>query len=243
MANIEGTDLAYDVEGERHIGYLAVDKDQSGPRPGVILVHEWWGVDDTIRERARQIAGLGYVALVIDMFGHGKTASDVAEASGLMNGVLGDMDTGTKRLRAGFDVLTGLDEVDSERTAAMGYCFGGAMALHMARIGLPLKAVVSFHGALGSFHTPAAGSVKARILVCHGDADAMVSAEDLEAFRAEMDAAGADYQVIVYPGAMHGFAVPEATERGRKFGIPVAHDADADAKSWEAMRELYAQTL
>ncbi|MCB1866652.1 MAG: dienelactone hydrolase family protein [Chromatiales bacterium] len=243
MQNIQTSDHEYTVGAARHVGFVAHDAAIQGPRPGVILIHEWWGVDDEIRERARQIAALGYVAFVIDMFGDGRTAADVAGAAGLMQGVLDDMETGTRRLRAGFETLRAMPLVDADRTAAMGYCFGGAMALHMARIGLPLKAVASFHGALGSFHRPAPGSVKARILVCHGAADAMVSAGDVEAFRAEMDAAGADYEVIVYPDAMHGFAVPAATERGKRFGIPVGHNEAADKASWDAMRKLYAEVL
>jgi len=130
------------------------------------------------------------------------------------------------------------DVTDAGRIAAIGYCFGGAVALHAARVGLELAAVVSFHGALGSFHTPAPGGVKARILVCHGAADALVPSGDVDAFKAEMSAAGADYRFIAYPGALHGFTNPEATENGAKFNLPLAYDADADRQSWRDMTAL-----
>ncbi len=243
MSSIEGSPLEYTVDGTRHIGYFSVDRDIAGPRPGVIVIHEWWGLNDYVRGRARQLAEAGYAAFALDMFGGGASADNPEQAAALMNGVLQDMETGTARLRAAYQALLEQPTVDDARTAAIGYCFGGAMALHMARIGLPLKAVVSFHGALGSFHEPAPGSVRPNILVCHGGADRMVSEADVAAFRAEMDAAGASYEVVVYPDALHGFTNPQATERGQKYGLPLAHDADADASSWQAMLDLFRRTM
>ncbi|GJL80788.1 MAG: hypothetical protein DHS20C01_04220 [marine bacterium B5-7] len=239
MANIEGSPLTYKVDGGTFSGYLAIDTDIKGKRPGVIVVHEWWGLNNYIRERARKLAEAGYAAFAIDMFGGGATADNPEQASALMNGVLADMDAGTARARGAYETLIEQPGVDADRTAAIGYCFGGAVALHMARIGLPLNAVVSFHGALGSFHTAEPGSVKPSILVCHGGADAMVTDDDLAAFRKEMDTAGADYEVIVYADAMHGFTNPKATERGQKYGLPLAHDADADTASWQSMIDLF----
>ncbi len=236
---IENRNLSYACGADQLEGYLACNADADGPLPGIVVIHEWWGLNDYIRERANQLAEAGYCALAIDMFGGGKTAATPDEAGAAMNAVLGDMETGTARLKAGYDALLAESRVDASRTAAMGYCFGGAMALHMARIGLPLRAAVSFHGALGSFHKPAPGEVKARILVCHGGADAMVSMDDVAAFREEMDAAGADYEIIVHDGAMHGFTSREADENGRKYGIPVGYNADADRDSWAAMSRLY----
>jgi dienelactone hydrolase len=173
----------------------------------------------------------------------GQTADDPDAAGALMNGVLGDMETGTAALRAGYDLLLDQPGVDRERTAAIGYCFGGAMVLHMARIGMPLSAVASFHGALGSFHTAEPGSIKPKILVCHGAADSMVSMDDLEAFKQEMDAAHADYEVLVLDGAKHGFTSPEADENGAKYGIDVGYQQQADEKSWQAMQALFARVF
>ena len=139
-----------------------------------------------MRERAAQIAALGYVALAVDMYGEGKIGSSPDEAGALMTTVLNDMEIGTARLQAAFDVLADHALVDNARIGATGYCFGGAMVLHMARIGMPLRAVVSFHGALGSFHKPAVGEVKAKILVCHGAADSLVPDDDVANFKLEM---------------------------------------------------------
>ena len=242
MAIVNKT-IEYSCGDQTHHGYMAWDDSVEGQHPGVMVIHEWWGLNDYMRQRADMLAALGYCALAIDMYGGGYQASNPDEAGAAMNQVLGDMETCTARLNAAYEALIGLEQVDPGRTAAQGYCFGGAMALHMARVGMPLKAAVSFHGALGSFHTPEPGEVKARILVCHGGDDAMVTMDDLAAFRAEMDAAGADYEVIVHAGAAHGFTSTAADENGRKYGIPVGYDADADSQSWKAMQELYASCL
>jgi dienelactone hydrolase len=243
MSTVEGGALKYEIDGGKYVGFIARDTALNGPRPAVILIHEWWGCNDFVRERARRLAEEGYVAFAIDMFGGGATADKPDQAAALMNGVLQNMDLGTRRLQAAHETLLEQPDVDGGRTAAIGYCFGGAMALHMARIGMPLKAVVSFHGALGSFHEAKAGSIDARILVCHGGADKLVTMEELDVFKQEMDKAGAQYEVIVYDGASHGFTNPQATERGNRYGLPLAHDVEADAASWKEMLKLFGQVL
>jgi dienelactone hydrolase len=240
--NILTNQIEYAVGNATHQAYLAYDDEITEPRPGVAVVHEWWGINDYIVRRIHMLAELGYTALAIDMFA-GQTAEDPDAAGALMNGVLGDMETGTAALRAGYDLLLDQPGVDRERTAAIGYCFGGAMVLHMARIGMPLSAVASFHGALGSFHTAEPGSIKPKILVCHGAADSMVSMDDLEAFRQEMDAAHADYEVLVLDGAKHGFTSPEADENAAKYGIDVGYQQQADEKSWQAMQAMFARVF
>ncbi len=235
--------IRYQCGPAEHVGYLARPQETEGSRPGMVVIHEWWGLNDYIRRRTRQLAELGYCALAIDLYGQGQTATTPQEAGALMNAVLGDMETGTQRLKAGYEALLSIPGVDAERTAAIGYCFGGAMSLHMARIGYPLRAVVSFHGALGSFHPPAPGAVTAKVLVCHGGADEMVSMDDVAAFRAEMEAAKADYEVIVHADAMHGFSSLEADENRTKYGIPVGYDAAADRDSWRAMVDLLDERL
>ena len=224
-------------------GYLAADSTKQGQRPGVLVVHEWWGLNDYIRRRARMLAEMGYVALAVDMYGNGSVADNPGEAGTLMSAVLGNMKAGEARFQAGYDLLASRAEGDRNRIAAIGYCFGGAVVLHAARIGMPLRGVVSFHGALGSFHKPAPGSVQAKILVCHGAADSLVSKDEVRAFEQEMDQAKADYRFVAYPNALHGFTNPEATENGKRYGIPLAYDAEADRRSWQDMTDFLARVL
>jgi dienelactone hydrolase len=241
--NILTNRIEYSVGDAPHQGYLAYDDELSGARPGVILVHEWWGLNDYMVRRAHMLAELGYVALAIDMFGAGRVADNPDAAGSLMNGVLNDMETGTAALEAGYQLLLNQVGVDPERTAAIGYCFGGAMALHMARIGMPLSAVVSFHGALGSFHQADPGSIKPAILVCHGAADSMVSMQELAGFRLEMEQAQADYEVLELAGAKHGFSNPQADVNAEKYGIDLGYQAQADARSWAAMQTLFERVF
>ena len=241
MANIRTESMTCTAGDTTCKGYLAYDGAAGEPRPGVLVVHEWWGLDDYIRGRGRMLAELGYTALAVDMYGDGRTAADPEGAGALMNSVLGDMDAGTARLEAAFDVLSRHPSADADRMAAIGYCFGGAMVLHGARIGMDLKGVVSFHGALGSFHKPAKGEVKAKVLVCHGAADAMVSEEDVAGFKQEMADAGADCRFVAYEGALHGFSNPEATANGERFGLPLKYDEAADRRSWDDMKALFSE--
>lgn len=237
--NILTNRIEYAVGDALHQGYLAYDDEIADARPAIIIVHEWWGLNDYIIRSAHMLAELGYVALAIDMYGGGAVAQDTDQAGALMTGVLNDMETGTAALKAGYDLLLSQPGVDSERTAAIGYCFGGAMVLHMARIGLPLSAVASFHGALGSFHSAEPGSIKPRILVCHGAADSMVTMEDLEGFKQEMETAKADYEVLLLAEAKHGFSNPEADVNAEKYGIDLGYQQSADEKSWDALQALF----
>jgi dienelactone hydrolase len=241
--NILTNRIEYRVGDASHQGYLAYDNEISATRPGIIIVHEWWGLNDYIVRRAHMLAELGYVALAIDMFGGGRLAGNPDEAGSLMNGVLNDMETGTAALQAGYQLLLNQVGVDAERTAAIGYCFGGAMVLHMARIGLPLSAVTSFHGALGSFHQAEPGSIKPVILVCHGAADSMVSMADLENFKQEMTQAKADFEVLLLADAKHGFSNPQASVNAEKYGIDIGYQQQADAKSWAAMQAQFERVF
>ena len=241
--NIITSTIEYEVGGSNHRAYLAQDESINTPQPGVVIVHEWWGLNDYICKRAHMLAELGYVALAIDMYGDGKVAENPDEAGKLMNGVLGDMDKGTEALKAGYQLLLDQGSVDAAKTAAIGYCFGGAMVLHMARIGLPLSAVASFHGALGSFHRAEPGSIRARILVAHGGVDSMVTMDDVTAFKTEMDAAQADYEVTVHEGAKHGFSNPQADVNAQKYGLDLGYRAEADNASWAAMKSLFDEVF
>lgn len=242
-ADLHGETIAYRSGEDTLHGYLAFDKSADGPRPAVLVFPEWWGVNGYIQRRARMLAELGYVALAVDMYGDGRQAADADQAAAMMTAVLNDMDTGTARIRAAFDRVSAQPQVDASRIAAIGYCFGGAMALHAARIGMALRGVASFHGALGSFHRPSPGEVQARLLVCHGADDAMVSAADVAAFKQEMGDAGVDLTFIAYPGAKHGFTSPEASDNADKYGLPIGYDAAADSESWREMRVFLESVL
>ncbi len=219
--------------------YLAHDGEREGRRPGVLVLPEWWGLNDYVRRRARMLAELGYTALALDVYGDGQLAENPDDAGRLMNGVMGDMQGAEDRLRAGLDYLKGHQSVDPTRTAAIGYCMGGALALHAARIGLPLAGVVSFHGDLSSFHKPAPGSVQAKILVCHGAEDSLVPEDTVVALRQEMTEADADLRFVAYPGALHGFTNPAADANGARYGLPLGYDAGADQRSWLEMRNFF----
>ena len=242
-ADIRTEKVSYSAQGTGLEGWLACGAGSDGPRPGVLVVHEWWGLDDYIRGRARQLAELGYCALAADMYGGGRTAADPEQAGALMNGVLADMAGAEAGFRAARERLAGDARCDAGRIAAIGYCFGGAIVLHGARIGMNLRAVVSFHGSLGSFHKPEPGTVRARVLVCHGAGDRLVPEAEVAAFQAEMEAAGADCEFIAYEGALHGFTNPHATANGEKHGLPLAYDAASDARSWQDMRNLFDKVL
>jgi dienelactone hydrolase len=241
LMTIQTKPLTYSAGDINMVGYLAEDADASSPQPGVLVLPEWWGLDSYIRRRTDEIAKLGYTALGVDIYGEGTTADHPDQAGSLMTAILEDMETGTQRLRAAVAALAEVPNVDPSRLAAIGFCFGGAMALHLARIGTNIKAAVSFHGALESFHQAVPGEITAKVLVCHGEADEFISQESIEAFHQEMKAANADYEFISYPGALHGFTSPEADENGQKYGLPLAYDENADKESWRAMNRLFTE--
>lgn len=241
--DIQTKTLSYTAGGIAVESYLAWDASRQDKRPGVILLGEWWGMNDYLKRRAREVAGLGYVALAADMYGGGRVAADRDEAGTLMNGLFADMAATGERLRAHLAQLRAQPGVDAARIGAMGYCLGGALSLHMARLGCDLRGVVSFHGALSRTHQAKPGDVKAEILVCHGAADVMVPQQDIDAFHAEMKALGARYEFIAYPGAMHGFTNPGATEKGEKYGLPLKYDEATDRQSWEAMKAFWARVF
>lgn len=238
-ANIHTETVSYTANATSLKGYLAYDEGSDAKRPGILIVHEWWGLNDYIRRRAQMLAEIGYTALAVDMYGEGQTADNPDNAGSLMNAVLEDMAQGEARLQAGYELLKDQPTTDAAHVAAIGYCFGGAMVLHAARIGMDLGGVVSFHGALGSAHKPAPGSVRARILVCHGAADSLVPDDEVAAFKREMEEAGADYRFVAYERALHGFTNPDADENGKKYGLPIAYSAEADSRSWQAMQDFF----
>lgn len=241
--DIQTATLKYTAGGAALESYLAWDASVQGKRPGVILLGEWWGMNDYLKRRARQVAELGYVGLAADMYGGGRVAADSTEAGQLMNGLFADMAATGERLGAHLAQLRAQPQVDAARIGAMGYCLGGALSLHAARLGLDLKGVVSFHGALSRTHQAKPGEIKAEILVCHGADDVLVPADDQKNFHEDMKALGAKYRFIAYPGAKHGFTNPEATAKGEKYGLPLAYNESVDQQSWQAMKDFWARVF
>lgn len=224
-------------------GYLFWDDKVSGPRPGVLVVHEFWGLNDYARQRARMLAELGYTALALDMYGDGKVMTHPKDASEVMMSVLQHPDVAKQRFVAAKEFLQRQPTVAPAKIAAIGYCFGGATVLNMAQAGVDLAAVISFHGLLPKPVPLAPGAVKARVLVENGADDNMVTAAEIEAFKKQMDAAGANYRFDNYPGAKHGFTNPDADAIAKQFELPVAYNAAADKKSWDAMQQLLREVF
>ena len=223
-------------------GFVAWNDAAQGKRPGVLVVHEWWGLNEHARSQARRLAQSNYVAFALDLYGNGKAADPThpKDAQSFMTEASKDPVALAARFNAALDLLKKDPHVDPERIAAIGYCFGGGVVLNMARAGADLDAVVSFHGALNPTTPAPQGTIKPRILVLTGADDPMVTASVVDAFKKEMDAAGARYQVISYPGARHAFTNPDAGKAGMD---ALAYNADADRKSWAEMLKLFSSVF
>ena len=241
--DIAGEEVSYQAGGVTLKGYLAWDRGRTGKHPGVIVVHEWWGQNEYSRRRARMLAELGYTALAVDMYGDGKQTAHPTQAQAFAQEATRDPAVAKARFDAGLEVLRAHQSTDPTRIAAIGYCFGGSMVLNMARAGEDLDAVASFHGGLGTPAPAAPGATLAKILVATGGADPMVPPDQVAAFEREMQQAGASYELISYPGALHAFTNPAATELGKLHNMPIAYDAAADADSWTRLQALLSTTF
>lgn len=239
-----GEEVTYATDTTKMIGYLAYQDGATDKRPGILVVHEWWGHNDYARKRADMLAEMGYVALAVDMYGEGKQADHPDDAGKFAMSVMGNFPTAEARFKAAVDQLKEDPRVDPESIAAIGYCFGGGVVLSMANTGIEdLDAVVSFHGSLGLPVMPEAGKVNARVLVCNGADDPFVTAEQISAYKTAMDQAGANYEFINYEGAKHSFTSTEADDNGEKFGLPLAYNEEADKQSWAAMTALFSDVF
>lgn len=239
MGDIRTEALNYSDGHIDMIGHLAWDADQEGPRPAVLVVHEWWGRNAYACGRAEQLAALGYVALAVDLYGGAKEAANPEEAGGLMTALIEDMATTRARFEAARAAVAALETVDGSRMGAIGFCFGGGVVTHMARSGSPLGAVASFHGSLGLAVTDGPDTISCRVAAYNGERDVLVAAEDIAAFEAEMKKVQAPTYLVQLPGALHGFSNPAATGKGEKYGLPLAYDELADATAWTHMRMLF----
>lgn len=224
-------------------GYLAYDDSIAGKRPGILVVHEWWGHNEYARNRARMLAKLGYTALAVDMYGNGRQADHPDDAGKFAAEVRQNLAVAQKRFEAALHLLQDHSTVDPQQIAAIGYCFGGGVVLQMARQGLDLAAVAVFHGSLATDTPAKPGDIKARILVCNGADDRFIPPEQIQAFRDEMQAAEVDLTFISYPGAKHSFTNPGADIYAEKFNLPVGYNKEADKKSWQDMQEFLTATF
>jgi dienelactone hydrolase len=225
-------------------GTIVYDDASTAKRPGVILVHEWWGITSHLRSEAKKYAEQGYTAFVADMYGDAKTADNPKDAGALAGSVMKDAKVMESRFNAAKAELSKHATVNAQRIGAAGFCFGGAVVLNMARTGADLKAVAGFHASLGlNTPQPAPGSIKAKILVLNGADDPFIKREQYDTFKKELDTAKADYKVIEYPGAVHAFTNPEATALGEKFKLPLKYDAKVDAEAKAEASKLFAATL
>ena len=241
VAEIQTQKLTYKVGSNEFSGYMAYDDAIKGKRPGILVVHEWWGHNDYARTRATMLAKQGYTAFALDMYGSGKQADHPDDAKKFMQAVMSDMPEAQKRFNTAHDILRNHQTVDSSKTAAIGYCFGGGVVLNMARAGVDLDGVVSFHGSLGT-QTPAQeGKVKAKIRVFNGAADPFVPQEQIDSITREMKQAHVDFRLKNYPGARHSFTNPTADAFGKRFNMPLEYNQQADNDSWQQTLDFFKE--
>lgn len=231
--------VTYMADGVAMKGFVVYDESKTGKCPTVLVVPEWWGLNDYAKSRARQLAALGYVSMAVDMYGEGKIAANPKQAQELATPFYKDPQLSKIRFDAALKKVKEFKQTDATNIAAIGYCFGGSVVLNSAKLGADLKGVVSFHGGLTG--APANKDLlKAKILICHGASDKFVSLQDADAFKHAMDSIGADYTFKEYPNATHAFTNPDATKIGKEFNMPIEYNAAADKASWIDMRKFLA---
>ncbi len=239
---LEANEVEYSTDSITMKGYLVHNKNTAEKRPGIIVIHEWWGHNDYVRERADMLAELGYTAMAIDMYGDGKQAAHPEDAGKFSGVVRNNVPLATARFDAALEVLKKHPSVDASQIAAIGYCFGGSMALTMANTGKDLDAVAAFHSGVKLPVMPN-DKLKAKVLVANGGADPFIPEETVEAFKAAMDSINADYEYIEFPEAQHAFTSKGADALGEKFNLPLKYNAEADAQSWQALKDLLNETF
>jgi dienelactone hydrolase len=237
---IKYEDVGYGTDTVKLSGVVAYDSNAAAKLPVVLVIHEWWGLNDYVKGRVKQLAGLGYLAMAVDMYGDGKMGNNPYEAGKLAMPFYTNPALAKSRFDAALKKIKTYSQADTTKIAAIGYCFGGSMVLNMARLGEGLNGVVSFHGNLAGL--PANKNLlKAKVLVCHGADDQFVSADEVATFKKQMDSIGAGYSFKQYSGATHAFSNPGATAMGQQFKIPIAYNAAADSTSWNDMKDFFGK--
>lgn len=240
FAAVQTKKVEYKFDGVTFVGHMYWDDASKDKRPGVLVVHEWWGLDDYAKMRAEMLAKMGYVAFACDMYGDGKVVDHPMDAGRMASTVRANVDVWRGRAKEAYKVLTGFEFTDPTRTAAIGYCFGGTTALQLAASGADLKAVATFHAALPKLKPEEAKAIKAKVLVAHGADDKFIPEQAVADFKKAMADANVSLDFQSYPGVVHSFTVPDADKRmidGMKY------DKEADEKSWETMKKLFDETL
>jgi dienelactone hydrolase len=240
QAAVKTKTIKYSHEGTNFQGFLAWDDEAKGKRPGILLVHEFWGLNDYAKKRAEQLAGLGYVVFAADMYGEGKVAEHPEDATKMAGEVRKNVKMWQGRAQAALKVLKDQDNVDPKKTSAIGYCFGGSTVLELAYSGADVAAFVTFHGAIPDTDADQAKAIKGKVLICHGAMDKFIPEEKLQNLRKLLDDAKVDYQMNYYGGAVHSFTVPTAD----KLGNPgAAYNENADKRSWAEMLRLFDEVF
>jgi len=237
-ANIKEEAVTYTADGVTYKGFIAYDTNIKGKRPAILVVHEWWGLNDYSKMRARKLAELGYIAMAADVFGNGKIATNPTEAQDLTTPFYKDPTLVKSRMDAALKKIKEYPQTDTENIAAIGYCFGGYVVLNYAKLGADLKGVVSFHGGLGGVPVDKK-LLKAKVLICHGASDKFVSQKDAEGLKHKLDSIGVENTLKIYPNATHAFTNPASTETGKKFNMPIEYNAEADKNSWNDMKTFF----
>jgi dienelactone hydrolase len=240
FAAVKTENITYKVGDKSYKGMLAYDDAVKGKRPGILVVHEFWGLNDYAKKRAEKLAELGYVAFAADMYGDGKVTEHPKEAGKMAGEVRMNQEEWLARANAGLKILREHPLVDGKKLGGIGYCFGGSTVLALANSGADIAAVVSFHGALPIPEEANAKKIKTKILICHGAADSFIKEDTVQKMRGVYDKNGVDYQMVYYGGAVHSFTVPGADSKE----LPgIRYDANADRRSWAAMRSLFDETF
>lgn len=233
---IEKHRIAYSTDSTTMNGYIAYNDTVTEKRPGVLVVHEWWGHNEYAQKRADMLAELGYVALAVDMYGDGKQANHPSDASGFAGEVMGNFEEAKARFIKAMETLKMDPHVDTNRIAAIGYCFGGSVVLSMANAGLDLDAVAAFHSGLELPVNPTEGSVKAKVLICNGAADPFIPQEQVIAYKEKLDSADVDYKYVAYENTLHAYTNPGADSLGEKFDLPLKYNKESDEKAWAELQ-------
>lgn len=236
QSSIMRDSVSWQLNGNTFIGFIYFDSTNKNKKPAILVVPEWWGLNDYAENRAKQLASLGYISMAVDMYGNGQTAATPEEAQTLSTPFYENPKLTKTVLDGAIQKIKSFSQTDTSEVAAIGYCYGGYVVLNAAKLGADLKGVISVHGGLEGV-TPDKNLLKAKILICHGGADSFEN-PNISNFKKQMDSIGADYTFIIYPDATHAFSNPDATEIGKKFNMPIRYNAAADSASWKDIQSF-----